>query len=445
VFGLILVLLSVAMAAEARDAAPLEAGCARVDITPPLGDVHYRGRSVAVADPLWAKVLYLRQGEVEAAIVLCDVISVRYDTAQAIRRQAARLTEIPPEHIAVAATHTHTGLFSPGQLDETIAAIAATVGTAREAAQPVDIAAGTAQQDGLAFNRRFRMRDGSVRFNPGFQNPDIVEPVGPADPEVGIVLFREAASRQPLASLTSFALHLDTVASAVYSADYPYFLEQTLRRELGESFVSFFGTGACGNVNHYDVSGPPPTPGHEGITRQIGQTLGETVLGALASLTPARPRLAVRQTVVDAPLQTFTDEELAWAESYHQTRQPLVEERVFLQQRRAAKIRSLAELRKRWGPTLPLEVQVYRIADEVAVVTLPGEVFVELGLAIKEGSPFATTLIVELANDAPAYIPDREAFPQGDYEVINSRVAAGGGEMLVEAALRLLNELDPSK
>lgn len=422
---------------------PLIVGLARVEITPPVGDAHYRGTSSAVADPLWAKVVYFGQGDVQAALVFCDVIAVHYDMAQTIRRQAAEATGIPAEHIAVAATHTHTGRFASENLDQTMAKIAAAVEMARQKASPMALLDGTAQQQGLAFNRRFLMKDGSVRFNPGFQNPEIVRTVGPIDPEVGIVLLRDPETDQPLGSLTSFALHLDTVANTQYSADYPYFIEQTLRGELGDRFESLFGVGASGNVNHFDVSGPPPTPGHEGITRHIGVTLGQTILDALPNLTVARPALAVRQAVIDAPLQTYTDDELAWAESYQQTRQPLVQERVFLQQRRARKILSLAEMRARWGETYPLEVQVFRLSDQAAVVTLPGEVFVELGLAIKAGSPFRTTLIVELANDAPAYIPNREAFPQGDYEVINSRVAAGSGERLVEAALRMLGELAP--
>jgi hypothetical protein len=98
-------------------------------------------------------------------------------------------------------------------------------------------------------------------------------------------------------------------------------------------------------------------------------------------------------------------------------------------------------MRQRWGNTLPMEVQVFRLSDDVAIVALPGEVFVELGLAIKKASPFATTLVIELANNSPAYIPTREAFFDGDYEVINSRVKPGGGEMLVDTALRLLREL----
>jgi hypothetical protein len=77
----------------------------------------------------------------------------------------------------------------------------------------------------------------------------------------------------------------------------------------------------------------------------------------------------------------------------------------------------------------------------VAIVGLPGEIFVELGLAIKRASPFATTLVVELCNDDPAYVPTRKAFSEGSYETVNSLVAPGGGEMLVETAVRLLQEL----
>jgi neutral ceramidase len=82
-----------------------------------------------------------------------------------------------------------------------------------------------------------------------------------------------------------------------------------------------------------------------------------------------------------------------------------------------------------------------RLAPEVAVVTLPGEVFVELGLAIKRASPFRTTLVIELANDNPAYIPTKKAFAEGSYETVNSRVQPGSGEQMAEAATRLLKEL----
>jgi hypothetical protein len=99
------------------------------------------------------------------------------------------------------------------------------------------------------------------------------------------------------------------------------------------------------------------------------------------------------------------------------------------------------DLQERGTEKWPLEVQVFRLSRDVAIVTLPGEVFVELGLAIKSASPFATTLVIELTNDSPAYVPTKKAFAEGSYEIVNSRIQPGGGEQMVEAAIRLLKEL----
>jgi hypothetical protein len=95
----------------------------------------------------------------------------------------------------------------------------------------------------------------------------------------------------------------------------------------------------------------------------------------------------------------------------------------------------------RRGSTLDTEVQVLRLHPDVAVVLLPGEVFAELGLAIKRRSPFKHTLVIELSNDNPAYIPTEKAFKEGSYETVNSRIAPGGGERLVETAIQLLNDI----
>ena len=93
------------------------------------------------------------------------------------------------------------------------------------------------------------------------------------------------------------------------------------------------------------------------------------------------------------------------------------------------------------GETLPVDVTVMTLGHDVAIVFLPGEVFVELGLAIKQGSPFRTTLVIELSNAVETiYIPHRAAFAGGSYEVTNSALQPGSGEMLVEAALTLLRE-----
>ncbi len=93
------------------------------------------------------------------------------------------------------------------------------------------------------------------------------------------------------------------------------------------------------------------------------------------------------------------------------------------------------------GPELPVDVQTITIGDEVALVFLPGEVFVDLGLSIKRGSRFRHTFVIELSNAVEtAYIPTHAATAGGSYEVTNSTVKPGAGEMLVSAALELLKK-----
>jgi hypothetical protein len=95
----------------------------------------------------------------------------------------------------------------------------------------------------------------------------------------------------------------------------------------------------------------------------------------------------------------------------------------------------------REGKPHEVEVQVIALGDELAWVSLPGEIFVELGLAIKKASPFKYTMIAELANGAIGYIPNKPAYAQGAYEVVSARCAEGSGEMLAETAVRLLEQL----
>ena len=234
-------------------------------------------------------------------------------------------------------------------------------------------------------------------------------------------------------------MHLDTLGGTQYSGDYPRFLSDRLQKELGEQHVSLFGAGTCGDINHVDVT----TKGRR-KTDEIGNLLAETVLAQLSKPKESKPSLAVKNALVDAPLQKFSPEQIDRAKA----RMPLIgtRELTFLEQVEANKItdvqRIVGEL---GGDKLPLEVQVMRLSPDVAVVTLPGEVFVELGLAIKRASPFRTTLVIELANDNPAYIPTKKAFAEGSYETVNSRVQPGSGEQMAEAAIRLLKELGPKK
>ncbi|MHC4176060.1 MAG: neutral/alkaline non-lysosomal ceramidase N-terminal domain-containing protein [Planctomycetota bacterium] len=422
--------LVAAVAPAADSAAEMEAGIAVADITPPVGwrlsGYFYERPSTDTHDPLQAKAIVLRQGGRRAALVFCDLIGVPLDLSRKARLLADEQTGIPAPNILIAATHTHTSPLYFGTLREEFhnraivtagsdphekidysaqlaEKLAGVIADAQAALRPVKLRAGVGKQLGLSFNRRFHMKDGSVRFNPGKLNPDIVRPAGPIDPDVGILLLSDKADNRPLASLTVFALHLDTVGGTLFSADYPHHLEQSLRGELGKGFVSLFALGTCGDINHIDVSHRRRQKGQEEAKR-IGDALAATVKAKLAGLKDVkRPSLAVRHEIVHAPLEYGG------------------------------------------GARLPMPVQVFRLGREVALVALPGEVFVDLGLAVKRASPFGTTLVVELAHDSPGYVPTRKAFAEGSYETVNSRIQPGGGELLVETAVRLLSELKPGE
>ncbi len=443
-------------------AEPLTVGTAVVDITPPVGyrmsGYFYERLSTGVHDPLHARALAFAQGDERGAIVLCELVGVPAEATRPAREEASRRTGIPAANILIAATHSHTG---PAYFGARFAyfkeqAIAEHNADPHEATSyletltgdlvrvieeavahrvPVSLRAGGATQEGLAFNRRFHMKDGSVRFNPGKQNPEIVEPAGPTDPSVPVILFEPLEDSVPPTLLTSFAMHLDTVGGTEYSADYPYYMGNVLHQKY-EDLVPIFAIGPAGDINHVDVSTKAPQKGHEEAER-IGNTLGATVLKALESLPRVDvPSFAVRTESVTLPLQYYSAEDVAYAMA---NRDMIADSEVpFLERVRLYKI---VDLQMRGGDSIAVDVQAFRLGPDVAVVGLPGEIFVNLGLAITRASPFKTTLIIELANDYAGYVPTRKAFEEGSYETVNSRVQPGGGEALVDAAVRQLKAL----
>jgi neutral ceramidase len=437
-------------------------GAAELDITPPVG---YRMAgyfderlATGVHDPLKAKALVLQQGNERVALVFCDLIGLSLNVTTNARAQASRRTGIPKANIVISATHSHTGpLFDdvrryyfhqaavaehgtdphetidyPAFLIERLVQV---IVAAQKNLRPAKLEAGIARQEGLAFNRRYWMKNGKVVFNPGQLNPNIVRPAGPSDPDVGILLAREPGARQPFAGATIFAMHSDTVGGTLFSADYEYYVEQTLRQAFGTNFISAFGLGTCGDLNHINVDKKEPTSGFE-VAKRIGRTLGQTVIEASPHLTLIeKPSLAVRTKTLQAPLEEATPQQKDEARSMLDK---LADGKTdFYTRVTTVKVLDLEQRGSSW----PMEVQVIRLDADTALVCLPGEIFVELGLAIKRDSPFKRTMVMSICNDRPSYVPTLKAFKEGSYEVINSRVKPGAGEQLVETASGMLREL----
>jgi len=440
----------------------LSGGAAEIDITPPVGArlAGYFSERLATGthDSLHAKAVVLRQGAEQIALVSCDLLGIPLGVTTKARAQASRRTGIPLRNIVICATHSHTGPLFEGPLRDhfhqvaeakyfhdpheeldypafLVEQLAKVIAAAQGNLRPAQLQAGVATQPGLAFNRRYWMKNGKVVFNPGQLNPDIVRPAGPTDPDVGILLARNVQTKQPFAGLTVFAMHSDTVGGTLYSADYEYYLEQTLQAAFGKDFISAFGLGTCGDINHIDVSRKNTTSGFA-VAEHLGGTLGQTVLTVSPHLPLINhPALAARSTTLQVPLQEVTPGQVSDArallERLGDTNIPFLT--------KVAAVRTL-DLASR-GPTWPMEVQAFRLDARTAIVCLPGEIFVELGLAIKRASPFPHTLVISICNDRPSYVPTLKAFGEGSYEVTNARVKPGTGEMLVDSAVKLLKSL----
>ncbi len=277
------------------------------------------------------------------------------------------------------------------------------------------------------------MKDGSVGWNPGKLNPNIIRPVSPIDPEVGVVYF-ETADKKPLLTYVNYAMHADTTGGTKISADFPGALARCLAGYKGPDMMTIFANGACGNLNHVNVHwrGPQTSPAE---ACRLGTILAGSVLKAYMDLRPVGDTtLRVRSEVLRLPLAKVTPQDVQEAKAIVAKG----DKAKFMEQVKAYKV---LDVDKRAGAPLEVEVQVIRLGDSLAWVSLPGEIFVELGLSIKAASPFAQTHIAELANGSIGYIPNRSAYAEGNYEVVSARCAEGSGELLVRAAVRMLEDL----
>jgi len=439
----------------------LRVGAAAVSITPPVGiglaGYYFERGADGTNDDLFAKALVLDMDGVKAALVSLDLISTTRQMVEAARREIEKVTGVPGANVMICATHAHTGpvLAERGQREDAQggaaqmtqkyssglpALIAESVRRAAERLEPARASAAAVMEPNLSFNRRFHMRDGSVGWNPGKLNTNIVRVAGPVDPEVSIIYFEASPGKspvKPLATYVNFAMHPDTVGGAKFSADYPGALARRLAEYKGPDMLTLFANGACGNLNHINVNWAGPQSGPQEAAR-LGTILAGDVFKAWMQLKPVAPgTLRVSTEIVRLPLPELKPGAAGRARETV-LRYGMKDNRGFMEKVEAYKILDVAA---REGKPHEVEVQVIALGGEVAWVSLPGEIFVELGLAIKQASPFRHTFIAELANGAIGYIPNRPAYLEGNYEPVSARCAAGSGELLVESAVRQLRAL----
>ncbi len=443
--------------------APLLAAYDETDITPPLGGSmpgYFRDRkATGVLDPLKSKVVVLRQGEESVALVACDLIGMGAPLVARIRQAIAKAGKNPPRHVFVHATHTHTGGLVPrgdgftsdandiypnfyqGQVDDKWVqqlverTANAVVQAASRVAEEKQLTVHAGREATVAHYRRYVMKDGSVRTNPGRGNPNVVRSAGQIDPRLHILRF---GTNRIL--LLIYGLHPDCVGGTRYSADYPHHMTAVLRHSLGDAWRVLFLNACCGNINHIDVNNRNQKSGPE-ESRRIGQTLALSALEALKKgENLPMSALRVRTRDVTCRLRRPRPEDVKAAEELlrQHEKNPKVNPFGFNELYAPAAL-VLARTKDREHRA---EIAALRLGT-FGLSFMPGEIFVELGEEVETGSPLRPTRTIGLTNGAMGYIPTRRGYAEGGYEAgyRSARYEADNGHNWTRAAIEMLRAM----
>jgi len=441
----------------------MQAGFARTDITPKarvsLAGYFTERKSTGVLDPLQGRSAVFGEGKDRIAIISLDLVALSHTDVQRIRKIAEKRTGIRARRIIIATTHTHTG---PATIDAfaakrdgryisglLIPRIARCIEEAVRTQKECSVSLGIAREEGLAFARRYWKADGTVITNPPKVSAYICNPEGKVDHTVGVLLFRSDSRIEGLLVLA--ANHCDTIGGCKISADWPGHLERMLERALRFEGPVLTLIGPQGNVNHLDPERKRQRFS-SAESRRIARGYARFVAEAVESARSLKDEsLALETTRFRCAYRKVPREEIARARrllagkrakgskeltSLDLARGSEAVEQIFA--------RALVEFVQGKRPADDfVEVTALRLGN-VAIVTLPGEPFSDIGFAIRGNSPFRNTFVVALANGYAGYIPMPEHFKRGGYEVRTTplnRFHSSLGPKMVEVSLKMLRRL----
>ncbi|MCB1207640.1 MAG: neutral/alkaline non-lysosomal ceramidase N-terminal domain-containing protein, partial [Verrucomicrobiae bacterium] len=408
------------------------AGAAAVDVTPQQFPLNMPGGFSAnlaesAHDPLHARALVLEDGTTTLAMVVVDNLGVSPELIVEAKQLASQKTGIPVGKMLVSSTHTHSGPPSHGGKEGSPEAayrqrlldgIVASIVKAHETLRPAAAGAASHPLPEEVFNRRWYLKPGKmtpnpfgkmdeVRMNPG-TNPEVIDrPAGPTDPDF-LVLSIQNEKRQQIALYASYALHYVGATprgeiSADYFGEFARLLPSRLRGD--GTMVSMLANGASGDINNipFTVTRPPRETFEQ--VRIVAQKAADAAWFAHRKIEThdRAPKLGLIERQVELRYRRPSEEDIAAARKVLDTKvKEEVEALPRLAQHYAARVLAAAE---RSEEKLTVPVQAIRVGD-LAICGLPFEVLVEIGLELREKSPFGETMVIGLANGRHGYLPN---------------------------------------
>lgn len=421
----------------------LRAGAATSNITPPLGRPIVGGflpfPSTHVHDELHARCLVLDDGNTRLAIVVCDLLGIDRLVSDEARALIDADLKIPPAHVLISATHTHSAASALGKDARALShtpdeyqrfvsrRIADGVKRAANSLRPAQIAWGSTEAPEHVFNRRWHMKPGTVppnpfggsdkvKMNPPSGSPDLLEPAGPTDPTIPFLALREA-NGTPIAVFSTYSLHyVGGVGPGHISADYFGMYCEALKRLVNADkpapdFVALMANGTSGDINNINFRTPRPRQQPYEQMRLVAEDVAHKVHAALSKLQYRdQVSLSAQYAEPDIGVRRPTPELLEWA------KQKAAENASAAAKANLPAIYAQRTLRMAEHPeTLKIPLQTLRIGD-VAIGTMPCEIFCEIGLEFKKRSPVKPAWLVSIAHGYYGYLPTPSQHKLGGYE-----------------------------
>ncbi len=443
----------------------LYAGFGRAKITPGK-DVLLHGyffdRYVeGVLDELSANVLALQVEETKVLLAIVDVCGIHKTDIDILRKEISETTGIPTNAIYIATTHTHTGPeVSSHHSDERVRNyfVSLKLGVLNAAHQalanlkPARMGWRVGRATDIAFNRRFRMKDGTVRSSPGYMHPDILEPIGVVDERVSMVRFDQEDGDNIV--LVHYGMHPDTIGGSMVSTDWPGFVRRTVERAIPGTKCLFMNgpQGDIGAQNVWATDGM--TNGmyltHENYWKGYGHTqhIGMVIAGAVLQVySKANYRevdsLAFIEKEILIPANKATPEELEDAYKVMELHNAGKDDEIPYTAMELVTVLGEASRRialKDAPDAFSMHLIGLKVGD-VALLGIPGEPFGQVGVELRKAADWELILPSCCSNGYNGYFPMMECYEEGGYEARSSRFKPGVAELIIEEGTALLAEM----
>jgi neutral ceramidase len=479
--------------AQERSSRRLSAGAATSNITPPLGELIVGNWTPAPAthiqDELHARCLVLDDGETRVAIVVADNVGIPRRVLDEAKRLTYERSGIPVERILISSTHTHSATTARGSerydpsepLDHyqtfLVRRIADGIRRAINNLEPARIGWGSGSLPQQVFNRRWFMKPGphlnnpfggtdKVQMNPRAGSPDLLKPAGPTDPEIGFLSVASDSGR-PIALLANYSLHyVGGVPNGHVSADYFGAFARTMSRFVAGGsletaavrlkpdtsgsatasadranappFVPMLSNGTSGDINNIDFRGGQKRLPDYARMELVANQVAAEVFRAMQGI-DYHESVPLRMLQRELTLETRrpTPKLMEWARAILSRPEgaPSNHPREKIYAERTLRMMDMP-------PRIEIPLQALRIGD-LALVAIPFEVFVEIGLELKAKSPFPETFAVSIANGAYGYLPTVAHHELGGYETWlgTNQVEVQTAPKIVDTLLQMLAQL----